>query len=523
MGSLGRLLLPTLLVLSARPAPAQTVGELGRLQVLPGYEMRAPTAVWDGARYLVVFEAFPAGQPELADLYLARIDRDGGLETDDVRPLGLGGADVPQAPRVAVHGTSGRAMVAYLTKSGPFSDVAVAWFDALGMDASPPGGLTLSTGPDAELPPSVAGADDGFLVMWATLSVSGATTISGQRFMPDGQPVDPSPEALRAMSTTTENRPSVVGSGDRFWVGWDEADGDDLNGFVTTVRFGGPFRFQAPVRIAQGSDRQSGLTIAPLGEKHYAVWQDFRRDVPDAWGARLQDSLQIDQGPHIVTQVDGRTNEPEIAGDANGALVVWQSLRQGRTRGTIRAGRIDTAGRRLEPEGFEVLAPPDNVFESSLAKGPDDQYLVVAIEFGVVSRLVFALVGSALAAVPDPPPDAGVVLPDSGNPRRDAGLPDAGPQDAGPPDAGPPGPTPSARGEGCQQAPMDGLGLWVLLLGLLPRIFRRTHVRSSTSAGKEVSNEPNHPRAPSLRARPLAARRPHRLRSRICLRPRPAR
>ncbi len=474
MRSLGRLLFSIVLVLSAWPVAAQTVGELGRLQVLPGYEMRAPTAVWDGARYLVVFEAFPLGQPELADLYLARLDRDGGLQTNDVRPLGLGGTDVPQAPRVAVHGASGRAMVAYLTKSGPISDVSVAWFDAAGMDASPAGGLALSTGADAELAPSVAGTDDGFLVMWSTLSLAGATTISGQRFMPDGQPVDAAPQALRAMSTTTESRPSVVGSGDRFWVGWDEAEGDNVDGFVTTVRFGGPFRFQAPVRIAQGEARQSGLTIAPLGGQHYAVWQDFRREGPDAWGARLQDSLQIDQGPHLVTQVDGRTNEPEIAGDANGALVIWQSLRQGRTRGTIRAGRIDTAGRRLEPSGFEVLAPSENVFESSLAKGPDDQYLVVAIEFGEVSRLVFALVDSGLVAVPDPPPDAGVILPDSGNPRRDAGLLDAAPQDTGVADAGPTDTTPSARSEGCQQTPTDALGLWGALLGLLPLFRRRT-------------------------------------------------
>lgn len=446
----------------AAPAHAQTVGAPMRMQVLPAYEMRAPTVAWDGNHYIIVFEGFPERQPELGDLYVARVDPTGALVGGDVAPLGLGGPSVPQLPDLAVHTSSRTAAVAYLGKVGPFSDVALTTFDP----ANPAAATTrrLSSGEDAELRPSIAAADDGFLTMWSTIALSGEQTISGQRFGPDGAPVDPAPEALRATSTQVENRPFVLGAGDRYWVAWDEADTEDFDGYLTTVLGQGAFRFRAPVRVVQGSGRQSGLTVAPLGEAHYLVWQDFIRTVPDAWGGRVQDDLQMDQGPHLVTQVGGRTNEPEVAGDANGALVVWQSLLDGRTRGTIRAGRIDTAGRRLEIEGFEVLFADENIFEPAVAKGPGDQYLVIGIEDGLVSRIVYTLVNAELVAVPDPPPDAGVVLPDGGTPRRDAGVVDAARPDAGvepgPRDAGV---RPEARDEGCRSVPGEAGALWLLV------------------------------------------------------------
>lgn len=453
----------------------QQVTEVQRLQVLPAYTMRAPTAVWDGARYLVVFESYPGNQPELTDLYMARIDGNGLLETGDVRALGLGGDPVPAIPKAAHHAASGRTMLVWLAKSGPFSDVAVAWLDF--DDAPrPTAGLALTQGDDAELRPTIGANDHGFMVGWATVGLGGGSVVSGQRFEADGTAIDPSPERLRESHSTFENRPFVRGAGDRFFFAWDEADVEDVDGFITTVTSSGAFRAQTPVRIAQGNLRQSGLTVSPLGERHYAVWQDFSRGlIPDAWGVRLQDDLQTDREPAIVTQVDGRTNEPVVTGDENGALVVWQSLREGRTRGEIRAGRIDTAGRVLEPAGFEVISVDDNVFEIAVAKGPGDQYLVVAIEDTVAPRIVYALVNSELAAVPEPPPDAGLPPADTGVTRIDAGPRDAGVADTGPTDSGGAVDSgmrpPVARDEGCRTLPGELSAL--LLLGGLAFAARR--------------------------------------------------
>lgn len=460
----------------AGPARGQTVGAPVRPPILPAYEMRQPTAVWDGQRYLVVFEAWPESQPELADLYLLRVGRDGALETPDPRPLGLTVGGVPQSPDLGVHRGSGTAMLGWVAKDGPFSNVAVAWLDGTST-ATPAGGLRLPGGAGAVLRPSVAGADTGFLIAWAAIGPELQNVVRGQRFSADGVARDEAPERLRGISTGPESRPFVLGAGDRFWVTWDEVEGSDIDCFVTTVREQGPFRFQAPVQLTAGQVRQSGASIAPLGARFFTVWEEFNREVPDTYGVRLKDDLQIDRGPVIVTQTDGRTNLPVVVGDEDGALVVWQELREGRTRGVIEAGRIDTAGRVLEAAGFEVLSGDENVFEHAVAEGPEDEYLVVAIEDTPVSRLLFAVVDAELSAVPEPPPDAGVETPDTGNPRRDAGFVDAGAPDVGAPDdaaaaADAGARPPSRRDEGCRALPGEltglGLGLWVGLA-----LFRR--------------------------------------------------
>lgn len=460
-----------LTLLLSPAAAAQEVSEVGRLQVLPGYVMRAPTVVWDGARYLVFFESHPDQQPGETDLYLARIAPDGTLETGDVRPLGLGGATLPGSPRAAFNPTSGRTLLAWVARDGVLSDLAATTLD---FDDAPSAVTALTQTAAVELRPTVAANPYGFLVGWAAGVPNGGSVVSGRRLTAEGQLIDPAPVSIRETSTAFENRPFVLGTERGYLFLWDEADAD-VDGFITTVTSSAAFRAGPVLRLAAGAQRQSGLTAAPLGPRFYAVWQDFRRgDLPDAWGARLQADLQLDRTPEIVTQVDGRTNGPVIAGDANGALVVWQSLRTGRTRGEIRAGRIDTAGRILEYPGFSVISVDENVYEHAVAKGPDDQYLVVAIEDTVLPRIVYALVESGLSAVEEPPPDAGVPEDDAGTPPRDSGSRDAAPVDAGVADAGIQAasdagfPASGASDEGCQSTPgtpgaLVLVGLWALI------------------------------------------------------------
>ncbi|MFO0725061.1 MAG: hypothetical protein U1E65_14875, partial [Myxococcota bacterium] len=392
------------LLLAPLPASATTVGPLTTLDASPGAAtQRAPSIAWDGTRYVIVWEdgRSPASG---AELYLARVDTGGTLiDRNGIALLSPAQAGDQTQPSIAFE-PSGHFLIAWADPRGGVADIYVARFFGDTAFLPEPGGTALTnTVTEPEARPAVACATQSCLVAF-THTGAGLTDVRASRVYPSGDLEDLSPLdlVLASAGTTSELGPAVTATTSGFFVAWedDRNRGSQLGAdlFMRTIPDLGSVTPAAGTALSSAVFRQSNVSLATLSANQYvALWQDQRAGTStsvgeDVYRARFTLNLNpagaeagFNLGPHAQLT-------PKVAARSGSGLVIWQDFRTGVFGGTY-AARIDAMGNSLDGDGFPVIVQNTNVIEQAVARGPNGDYLVVAVRTNPApARILYRLV-----------------------------------------------------------------------------------------------------------------------------------
>jgi len=154
----------------------------------------------------------------------------------------------------------------------------------------------------------------------------------------------------RGTSTLQREDPALVYNPDakEFYLVWSEEvsekDGRDI--FGVRVSSAGYARSR-PRRLAGGPGDQTHPAIAyhPDRRTYLLVWEDNARDVDEIWGLRVRSNGIPNGRPFVMIAGTSNAQDPTVARNGNGFLLVWVD---------DRSGGSDIYGRRVSINGLPI-------------------------------------------------------------------------------------------------------------------------------------------------------------------------
>lgn len=390
-------------------ASAATVGPLTELTASPvGEEMRRPAISYDSTedQYVIVWEDYRNESTNASDLFVTRLtpnlaaDPTGGtfiIEDADGLPLLTSPTDLAatqRSPSIVYSPTAGEHIIVWVDNRDGDQDIRMRRFFAdLGTFSFDEEVSNQSATNDAEQEnnPAVAYAVDGYLVTYER-AIPGSAQVEGRRvfdqltFRDTAGPIvlDPGNGA---------RTPAVAAIGSTFFVAW-STDVGDIEARSVPSSGAIPAPTATVLGVAGNSKILPGL--APTGSGQlFAVWEESTATGRDVYGDRLATSL-TSLGPQGgVSTATETQRDPKIAGDelGSGSFAIWQDFRINQ-RGAIFGATIDGNGNTVQEDGILLIARPQDVAEHAVVKGPNDDYLVAAVEISQTTapRVWFRLV-----------------------------------------------------------------------------------------------------------------------------------
>jgi hypothetical protein len=295
-----------------------------------------PAVVWDGASFLVVWQAAIAGCDH--DIRASRVSAGGRL-------LQVGIAISPCAgdqnqPAVA----TGASSSLIVWSDGGISDRTFA-------PATGVGAITqlAATGTD----PAVSWNGTEYLAVW-----SDGGDVLGDVLDPQGSPR--AVDFAVAVGGNTQLEPALASDGSNWLVTWTELTSTyDVMGVRVDAGGGmlGP-----PVAISAVDLDQGTSAVAFDGTNFVVVWNDSRNDPSgatyDVFAARISapTGVVIDQSGVPVSVAPGQQGSPAVAWGASQYFSVWQDNRNGLY--DVYGARVTAGTTVIDPFGFEVFAAP---------------------------------------------------------------------------------------------------------------------------------------------------------------------
>ena len=399
-----------LLVFTLSSAEATTVGPITELAASPpNASQRRPDGAWDGTRYVLIWEdgRSPANGQEI---YLTRIDASGSILDSDGLPV----LSPPQPgsqgqPSIFYNAATMTFMLAWVDPRDTFNDVYVSRFFPNGAGTFPePGGIQLTSGDDSESNPRIACTNQTCMVSYQASIVGGGLAARGVRIYPTGAIIDSSPlDLVSDGGQSGELSPRLLALDNNYVLAWED---DRNNGtgtlgsdiFARTIPELGPLMMSSGSALISRNLRQSSVELSRFGMGEiFATWQDQRIfsgtsttvDL-DVWGARFDASTLAPAGAGYTPISNELRNQifPHVAGNSDGAGVIWEDFRSG-TYGLTYAALYDATGTKKAPGDFPVFQLSSNMIEQKLFKGPGNDYLAVAVRaIPSPTRIVYRIV-----------------------------------------------------------------------------------------------------------------------------------
>ncbi|WP_375744890.1 hypothetical protein NR800_08865 [Corallococcus interemptor] len=229
---------------------------------------------------------------------------------------------------------------------------------------------------------TVAWNGERFLVVWADARGGESTPdIYGNRVLPDGTVLDGARSGFPiARASGVQRHPSVVWTGTRFLVAWDDTRrGGAPDIFAARVRDSGEVSEPGGIRISTASGAQRFPRVAPQGGKSLIVWEDLRSGHRRAWGARITEAGELvdTSGIPISEGEEPEERLPFVAGGGDRYLVAWAGAVDATDEGPmyIRGKRVSRPGEVLD-DTSKLFTRAANRQEVPAVAANADGYLV---------------------------------------------------------------------------------------------------------------------------------------------------
>ena len=328
-------------IFGARVTSAGTVVEPAGIPLSTGPDSRqSPSVVALGSTFLVAWRDVRDGVRPFSVL-ATRVASDGTVQD----PSGITVANTTgstAAPALAQ--SAGRAFLAWTdTRLGP-QDIFGARVTTGGIVLDPLG-ITVSTLATSQRAPAVAFNGTNFFVAWEI--VGGVPFVRGVLVGPGGRIIKGTSISLTAPDHLVGERPAVASDGSQFLVVWRAFNQSDDNVDILGARVdasgaisGSPFS----ITTVEGDEERP--SVAWTGSSFLVAWEDDRNGVDsDVFATRVSPSGTVLDGPggRAVVTAAGDQDNPDVAGNGNGALVAWEDGRGGAGNEDVRAARFTSS------------------------------------------------------------------------------------------------------------------------------------------------------------------------------------
>ncbi len=214
--------------------------------------------------------------------------------------------------------------------------------------------ITLMPGPFDRSLPAVAFDGTNFLLVWEDdRGYDWYYDIYGARVTPDGTVLDPAGIAI-CEATDDQNCPAVTFDGTNFLVVWEDYRSYDyLDIYGARVTPQGAVLDPEGFAVSTARDDQYSAAVASDGENCLVVWEDYRGDYEDIYGARVTpQGTVMDPSGIPISQATKDQCYPDVGFDGSNFLVVWEDYRG--TYSDIFGARVTPEGTVLDPSGIAV-------------------------------------------------------------------------------------------------------------------------------------------------------------------------
>ncbi len=333
----------------------------------------SPRIAWGGGVYLLVYEVWLNNN---SDIYGLRVDA-GGTVLD---PVGF--------PIVTVDLEQDDADVAF-----DGTNFLVVWTDERaggdsvarihGARVSPggqvldPDGFAITQGPFSQSVPAVAFDGNNYFVAWGGIYDDTAYyNIWGARVSPQGQVLDPDPILVCHQPELDHETPDVAFNGTNYLVAWQYSSSKLI--YCTRVTPAGTVLDTADIRVAGRPDPCEYPRVHSDGTGWLVTWaDDIYSSGQNLYAARIAaDGTSLDPSGFPVCNEAFTQGSGAISHDGTNYLVAWLDGRNGIGKNTVYAGRVTSAGARLDSSGFAVSWSVNEQAYPGIASDGTD-YLVV--------------------------------------------------------------------------------------------------------------------------------------------------
>lgn len=337
----------------ARVSPAGSLLDTSGIAILTsGYHQELPCITFDGANYVVAWSEIRDATN--SHVYAARVDTSGVvLDPGGIAVCTLG--HVAQYPSVAFGGAN--SFVVWEDKRSAYD------FDVYGARVTQDGtvldpeGVHVSTAASWQESPYVAFDGTNYLTVWHAYRDSTHYDIFGARVSPLGFSLD-TVEITICNAVSDQRFPSAAFDGDNYLVVWEDWRNDSGDIYGARVTPSGTVLDPSGIPLFALNDWQKYPCVAFDGTNNFVVWEDWRGwfpIVPNVFGGRVTPSMEVldTAGIAICTEVEGQT-DPTLAFDGTNYLVVWEDDRVVPGGGSIYGARVSKSGAVLDTSGIAI-------------------------------------------------------------------------------------------------------------------------------------------------------------------------
>ena len=360
-------------VYGARISPAGAVLDPVGLPISPAesYQLR-PSLVFVQGTYFVAWEDW---RSDSAEVYGVRLNSDGTVFDNIGMILPAPGVWYTGDLDLALGCDGGVVLGVWTEWEGSLSEVTDVFGARVSIagDVLEPGVIRISADPRTEEFPAIAFDGTNHLVVWGSQGSGYSSEIRGRRVKNDGTVLD-----QRILVSSSANdfvaAPTVAFGGKDYLVAWGGYR-DNWGGlYAARVDTSGTVRDSACITVCTEGGVTDFAAVAFDGRNYFVVWEDYRGEGLDLYGARIDTSgAVLDPGGFPIATGTGWQELPAVAFDGTNYLVVWDDNRSRHYE--VYAARVDTSGTVLDPGG--VVLPTSTIDNWAPAVAFDGtQYLV---------------------------------------------------------------------------------------------------------------------------------------------------
>ena len=214
----------------------------------------------------------------------------------------------------------------------------------------------IGTGDNREAHPTLGRAGGTFALFWGD-SRTYSWDIRYVRFSASGGKLDTTAQVASAGANAQSQPEASADLGTNTLVVWsDTRSGTSRDIYGARVDLSTPSTLDpAGIAITTAAKDQVAPAVASNGSVALVVWEDYRNNVADIYGAIVGSAGTVTVPEFVISNATGNQNLPAVTWDPTSSqfIVVWEDLRNGSTYG-IYGTRVSTAGAVLDPTGVLI-------------------------------------------------------------------------------------------------------------------------------------------------------------------------